>query len=241
VGFTIDHDVLDVVLAVLTNPWVAGLLLWLGLLGLFLELKMPGFAMPGAVGGAALVLLFGSQYAVGHASLPEILLFVVGLILLVFEVAIIPGFGVVGIAGIGCSLLGLTMALQSGSIPDLRLPAARHAMLDALFSMSIGFVGFGAAALVIARLLPEIPGFSRIVQHSDVSTEAGFTTRVAGDSALVGRQGRALSDLRPAGKIQIGEQILDAATEGTYLEAGARVRVTRADGNRLLVTPLEHS
>jgi membrane-bound serine protease (ClpP class) len=240
-SLTVDRAVLDVALAVLTNPWIAGMLLWIGLLGVFVELKIPGFGFPGIAGATAFAVLFGSQYLVGHASPLEMLLLLVGLILIVFEVAVIPGFGVVGVAGIGCTLLALVLALQSGSLPDLRLPGARDAMLSALFSIALGFVGFGAGVLVLMRVLPEMPGLSRIVHTSDVSADAGFTTRIATDAGLLGRHGQALSDMRPAGKIQIGEQILDASTAGDYLDAGARVRVTRADGNRLLVEAVERS
>jgi membrane-bound serine protease (ClpP class) len=234
-AITIPHDQLDVVLAVLTNPWVAGMLLWVGLLGVYLEFKVPGFGVPGITGIVALVVLFGSQYLVGHASLLEILMFVVGLILMVLEVAVIPGFGVVGVAGIACTLLGLVLALQSGSFPDLRIPQARAAMLEALFTVSIGVLGFGGAAALLARFFPQVPGLNRLVQTSDVSARDGFTAELPGDVALVGRLGRALSDLRPSGKIQVGDEILDASTTGEYVEAGTRVRVTRADGNRLLV------
>ncbi len=232
---TIPHDVLDVALAVLTNPWAAAMLLWVGLLGVYLEFKIPGFGVPGLVGLTALAVFFGSQYLVGHASTLEILLFVVGLILIVLEVAVIPGFGVVGVAGIACTLLGLVLALQSGSFPDLRLPQARAAMLEALFTVSLGGLGFGGAAAALARFFPHVPGLNRLVQKSEASAAAGFTAALPGDAALVGQFGRAVSDLRPSGKIQIGDQVLDAATLGEYVESGSRVQVVRADGNRLLV------
>lgn len=232
---TIPHDQLDVALAVLTNPWVAGMLLWVGLLGLYLEFKIPGFGVPGITGIVAMTVLFGSQYLVGHASPLEILMFVVGLILIVLEIAVIPGFGVVGLAGIACTLLGLVLALQSGTLPDLRVPQARAAMLEALVTVSVGVLGFGGATAVLARFFPHVPGLNRLVQKSDVSAADGFTAALPGDAALVGRLGRAVSDLRPSGKIQVGEQILDASTLGEYVESGTRVQVVRADGNRLLV------
>lgn len=228
---TVNHDHLDVVLAVLTNPWVAGMLLWVGLLGLYVEFKVPGFGVPGLIGGAAMVLLFGSQYWVGHASPLEIVLFVVGLILIVVEVAVIPGFGVVGVAGIACTVVGLVLALQTGSWPDLRLPQARAAMLEALFSTSIGFLGLLGAAATIARFFPHVPLLNRLVQTGELEA----TVASPADIELLGRHGRALSDLRPSGKVEVGELIIDATTTGAYLERGARVRVARVDGNRIVV------
>lgn len=230
-SLTVSHDSLDVALAILANPWVAGMLLWVGLLGLYVELKVPGFGVPGLIGIAAMALLFGSQYAVGHASPLEILLFVVGLILIVVEVAVIPGFGVVGVAGIACTLIGLVLALQSGSWPDLRLPGARAAMLEALFSISLGFLGFLGAIALIARFFPSVPLLNRLVQTGELAASVASPD----DVALLGHSGRALSDLRPAGKVAIGDRILDASTSGGYVEAGARVRVTRVDGNRMIV------
>lgn len=235
VAFTIDHAWLDVPLAVLTNPWVAGMLLMIGLLGLFVELKVPGFGLPGIAGIVCLALLFGSQYLVGHATGLEVLLFLIGLILILLELAVLPGFGVVGVAGVGCTLLGLVLALQEGSFPDPRVPEEARALVDALVTISVGVIGFAAGGAIAIRMIPHAPGFRRLVLTSEVDDRHGFTAALPEDAELTGRTGRALSDLRPAGKIQIGERVLDASTEGEYLEAGERVRVIRTDGNRVLV------
>src|SRR5690606_37058702 len=84
----------------LTQSTISSLLLTLGFLGLVFEVTTPGWGVPGTAGLVCLLLFFGGRYAAGIMGWEAILLFFVGLLLLILELFVIPGFGIAGILGI---------------------------------------------------------------------------------------------------------------------------------------------
>ncbi|MCH5377906.1 MAG: hypothetical protein JJ992_28450, partial [Planctomycetes bacterium] len=56
--------------------------------------------------------------------------------------------------------------------------------------------------------------------------------------ADVGEEGQAISPLRPSGKMQIGDAMVDVVTEGEFVEAGSRVQVIAKQGTRVVVRPV---
>ena len=76
-----------------------------------MELKTPGIGLPSAIACTAAVLYFTPLYIDGLAANWEILLFVIGIILLIFEFLVIPGFGIAGISGSILILGALILAL----------------------------------------------------------------------------------------------------------------------------------
>ena len=99
------------VLKFLNNPIVSSLLIMIGLLGMFTEIKTPGWGLPGTAAVIALTIFFGANYILELASVIEIVLFIIGVVLLILEIFVIPGFGIPGILGIvfivGSLFLGL--------------------------------------------------------------------------------------------------------------------------------------
>ena len=98
----------------LTHPIVSSLLMTLGMLGIFLEIRTPGFGLPGALGIASLALFFWGHWLVQLAGWEEMLLVASGFVLLVLEIFVIPGFGLAGVMGIGALLAGLSLSLIGG-------------------------------------------------------------------------------------------------------------------------------
>ncbi|MBU2584353.1 MAG: ATP-dependent Clp protease proteolytic subunit, partial [Bacteroidetes bacterium] len=84
----------------LSNPIISGILIMIGMVGLFTEVKTPGWGLPGTAGIIALTLFFGTNYILQLANIWEILIFVIGLGLLLVEIFYIPGFGFLGVIGI---------------------------------------------------------------------------------------------------------------------------------------------
>jgi len=77
----------------LTHPIVSSLLMTIGMLGIFLEIRTPGFGLPGALGIASLALFFWGHWLVQLAGWEELLLVASGFVLLALEIVVIPGFG----------------------------------------------------------------------------------------------------------------------------------------------------
>jgi len=206
----------------LTEPVVSSLLLTVGFLGIVYELATPGWGIPGSVGLAALALFFGARLLTGLAGWLAVLLFVAGLVLLIVEVLALPGFGLVGVAGLVSLLSGLYLSFH-----DLRAAA-----------WVVG--GSLAATVVLAAVtlgaLRKSRGAHRLVLTTRQWPEEGYTAP-AEMHRWVGRSGRAVTPLRPSGVVEVDGQRLDASTEGEYVEAGTPVQVVRSEGLRLVVRP----
>jgi membrane-bound serine protease (ClpP class) len=237
---TSRDDWLDSVAMFLRAPLVNVILIMLGVAGLILELKMPGFGVPGIVSAICFVLFFWSHAFAGQSSweftLLAILLFVLGIVLLGIEIFLLPGFGVTGFSGVALIVLSLVLVLLE------QMPTTSQEWTNlgaALTTVGVGLVAGMVAAVALARYLPNIPYASRLVLEppADGEEAAGADLTQEGLNAreLLGAFGVAVTTLRPAGKAQFGEQFLDVVSEGDYVNSGARVQVIEIEGNHIVV------
>src|SRR5262249_4605849 len=228
-------DWLDDVAAFLRLPAVRMLLVMIGIVCLMLELKMPGVSLPIIIAAICFVLFFWAHWDQGITML-ALLLFVLGLVLIILEIFVIPGFGITGISGIILVLLGLGLATLE-NIPQTTQEWMTFG--NTLTTFGLGLVGAVAVALVIGRYLPHIPVANRLVlappgEKSDELMEV--TAEPPHErAALLGAIGVAATTLRPAGMAQFGDQYIDVVAEGSYLPAGTRVQVVEIEGNRIAV------
>ena len=95
----------------LTHPVVSSLLMTIGILGIMVEIRTPGFGVPGPLGAASLALFFWGHWLVRLAGWEELLLVGVGLLLLAIEVFVTPGFGLTGVLGLAALIGGLGLSL----------------------------------------------------------------------------------------------------------------------------------
>jgi membrane-bound serine protease (ClpP class) len=217
-----------------------GLLFLIGLVSLYLEFKVPGFGVAGFVGIAAFALYFFAGSIGGVADSLEIVLFVAGVALIMVEMFLIPGFGIAGIGGLGLMVVSLYLASTPFIVPNS--PLARTYLTDWLLHFSGAVFGSVICAVIIAKTLPSIPLFNRLllVPPADAAalTASGAAVRDgAGD--LIGRKGSAITALRPAGRILIDERRLDVVTQGAFVPEGGMVEVVKVKGNRIVVRALE--
>jgi membrane-bound serine protease (ClpP class) len=219
------------VLRFLTHPAVSSLLMTIGILGLIVELRTPGFGVPGAVGIASLALFFWGHWLVRLVGWEEVLLVGGGLMLLAIELFVTPGFGVTGILGITALLGGLGLSLVGAG-------ATWAGILGALGRVAVSLLLAIATSLVLLRFLPRLPGGRRLVLDTELAAEEGFASAPETDRAWLGKHGTALSPLRPAGIANIDGQRVDVVSDGEFIEAGAPITVARVDGNRIVVRGL---
>lgn len=212
----------------LTHPVLSSLLLSVGILGILIELRTPGFGVPGALGIISLALVLGGHWLVELAGWEELLLIVAGLVLLGVEMFVLPGFGIAGILGIAALLGGLSLSLVgAGAAPA----AIAGAVMRVLLSMVLATVG----ALVLLRFLPRVPAARGLILQSHLGTSAGYVSAPESDTRWLGKAGRTLTVLRPAGIAEIDGERVDVVSDGEMIEAGAAVVVARVDGNRIVV------
>jgi membrane-bound serine protease (ClpP class) len=215
-----------------THPVISSLLMTVGLLGILIELRTPGFAVPGSLGVLSLGLFFWGHWLVQLAGWEELLLVGVGLVLVGLEIFVIPGFGVAGLAGIGALMAGLGLMLVGAG-------ATFAVVVGALGQVALALVLAIAAALVLLRLLPRLPFGRQLVLETDMDAADGYASAPPQDRLLLGHSGYALSPLRPSGLAMIDRHRVDVVSDGSYIEAGARVEVTRVNGNRIVVRAMD--
>jgi len=213
---------------------VASLLMMTGLVALYMAFKTPGFGAAEMVALACFGLLFLSKYMVGLASMVEVVVFVVGVALLAVELFLIPGFGVVGIAGVLCILTSLVLSLQKFTIP--RYDFEVSILLRNLFVVFGSLLGATLVFMVAVRYMAGTPLLGRLVLAGAETAESGYVVGSAARRDLVGKRGVALSNLRPAGRAEIGGETMLVVADSEFIESGVAVVVTEVRGNKVVVS-----
>jgi membrane-bound serine protease (ClpP class) len=212
----------------LTQPVLSSLLMTLGILGLIVELRTPGFGVPGALGLASLALFFWGHWLVQLAGWEELLLVGSGLVLLALEVFVVPGFGLTGVLGLGALLGGLGLSVVgAGATWEVILMAMGRGALALLLAL--------AASLALLRFLPRLPFGRRLVLETELSAGTQGAAAPEHDRRWLGKSGIAASPLRPAGLAHINGERVDVVSDGEFIEAGQPIEVIRVDGNRIVV------
>jgi len=212
----------------LTNPVVSSLLMSVGLIGLLVEIRTPGFAVPGTVGLISLGLFFWGHWIVQLAGWEELLLVAIGIVLVLVEVFVVPGFSIAGLAGIVALVAGLGMALVGAG-------ATVSVFITALGRVAISILIALGGSLVLLRFLPRLPVGRRLVLQTDMEADEGYVSTPESDRHWLGRKGVAVSPLRPSGIADIEHARVDVVSDGDFIDAGTPIEVTRVDGNRIVV------
>lgn len=213
----------------LNNPIIASILIMIGFFGLLAEIKTPGWGLPGTAGLIALALFFGSSYILQLASIVEILMFVAGVVLLLVEIFVIPGFGVAGISGIVLIFASIFLSLI-GSEPFITFESISVAIIQ----LTVALIAAIILVFLLAKFLPKTTAFSKLVLSESEKTDQGFVSYPS-DTSLIGKSGKALTVLRPAGIAEIDGKKYDVVADNEYIEPGKPVKVIRVEGIKVVV------
>lgn len=218
----------------LTNPTVAGLLLMLGMGGLYFEVKTPGFGVPGLIGVTCLALLFGSHFVLGLTNVIDIVLIISGLILLLVELFILPGFGIAGFAGFACIIIGTYLALVNAPIPQYSWDYER--LNEVTYSFAVALVTFFIFVAATWRYLPRTPLYDRLVMAGTQQVEEGYVAQTAENvESALGLRGTTITMLRPAGSGRFDGKKLRIVSRGEYIGKNVPVEIVEVEGNRYVV------
>lgn len=224
----------------LINPAISGILVLIIIGGIYFELQTPGVGFPLAASVLAAILYFAPLYLEGLAANWEILLFFVGAILLLVEIFVIPGFGVAGISGIALILFSLVSSLLQNEGFDFEVPqsGAGLSVVQALATVLIPFGVLITFLLFFGQNLLQMAAFKRLALQSTQDADAGYVVADQ-QNHLVGETGLALTDLRPAGKVQIAGRPYDAKATTGWIDKGTTVRIVAQERFELVVEPVE--
>jgi membrane-bound serine protease (ClpP class) len=215
----------------LSNPLVAPLLLSIGVLGIMIEIKTPSFGVAGLVGLGSLAAFFGSHLIIGLAGLEEVLLLAAGMVALGIEVFVVPGFGIAGLIAIACIGTAIFLALL-GNLPTWAdIARAGGVVMATVVIVSAMIYG-------LVQHLPTSRRWRGIFLQATLGKDEGYVAAEA-RADLMGVEGVAATDLRPSGTAVVDGERLDVVSEAGFVPKGARVRIVRSEGYRLVVQPVE--
>lgn len=220
------------ILRFLSSPVVSSILMLMMLGGLYFELQTPGVGFAGGISALGAFLFFAPLYIIGLAESWEIVLFIIGIILIVIEIFIIPGFGLAGISGITLMIFSLGAALVGNigfNFPEL------SQMAGAIWTLTTTLLIGIALVISLARYLPANEYFSRLVLTDSTDRESGYISSTPQDD-LVGLKGKAITPLRPSGIILIDNKKISVVSDGVFIDSGDEIIVVSSAGGRVVVT-----
>ena len=231
----------DRLISWLIHPAVSSVLILLILGGIYFELQSPGIGFALAVSVGAALLYFAPLYLEGLAANWEILLFLAGIILLAVEIFVLPGFGVAGVSGIVLMIFSLISSLVGNVGLDYEMPEVRGGLglMQAMIVVMLPVVlAFGALVFWGQNIL-NTRAFQRLVL-SDSSEAAGDAPALGYEAPIApGREGVALTDLRPIGRVQFDGKNYEARARFGYIEKGVKVRLVELRRYTALVDRME--
>ncbi|HET8827965.1 MAG TPA: NfeD family protein [Pelobium sp.] len=226
----------DTIIGLLTNPAVSSVLILLMIGGIYFELQSPGIGFALLVAIVAGLLFFAPLYLEGLAENWEILLFLAGIALLILEIFVIPGFGVFGIAGIICMVVGLAMSLVLNDFFDLSVSGSERIVQSFLIVLG-SIIGSIFLSVVFGGNILRSKAFQRLVLQDEQQSAQGYQVTKP-NFELLGKSGFAKTDLRPSGKIEIDGEWYQAISNDGYIENGTDIVVSKIENYNLIVKKL---
>jgi len=233
-----EHQItwVDHLVGFLINPLVSGLLIMGIIGGIYFELQAPGIGFALAVALICGALFFAPLYLQGLADNWEIAIFVLGIILLILEIFVIPGFGVAGIAGIILVLCGLAFSMVANDYFDFKL--TQPGLLMNSFIIVIGAMILTIILMVIfGKNILQSPTFKKLVLADEQKATEGYTSSVAKPN-LINKVGVTKTVLRPSGKIEIDNVWYDAVSLDNFIDVGEEIYVEKHENYNLFVRKL---
>ena len=220
----VEEEKYDYILRFLINPAVLSALISIGIIGVYIELKTPGFGIGGVISIIAFSIFFFAQVFVGESGFLAPAIFFLGIVLLAIEIFVIPGFGITGILGILGIVAGIFMSFGINNIAQATLVVFVSLIADIIL------------IIILARFILKSKGFKNIVALE--TDTAGYHSSVSYDN-LLGCEGITDTFFRPSGNIIINDKKYDAITEGEFINKGVKIKVILVEGNKIVIKEIK--
>ena len=220
----------------IANPMYSWIFLLIGILGIIIEIKTPGFGGGGLIGGLSLVLFFWGNHIAQLTNWFEIILFFLGVGLVALEVFVIPGFGLAGIGGIGLIFLSIFLAMFR--LPPSGFDFGMWRLVGPVSTMTIALAAGTIAVFFIVKYLPKSSLWKRLALQTEFTSMTGYVAP-PDLSGLVGKMCVTDTTLRPSGAVRLNGKRYDAKSECGYIPAETRVKIIKVESASLVVEPLE--
>jgi membrane-bound serine protease (ClpP class) len=144
-----------------------------------------------------------------------------GLLLLLAEIFFIPGFGLAGIGGIAAILASIFLTF--GNIVQ--------ATYSILIALGVSVIGF----FLLIKYIPSTRTWRKFVLSTEQKKELGYTVGTKDLKRLTGKEGIAITPLRPSGIIEVNGKKLNALTRGEYVDSNTKIKIISVEGNKIVV------
>lgn len=235
-GYTLQYFKLGAterIISFFLNPFISGLLILVIIGGIYFELQAPGIGFPLFAAVTALVLYLVPYYLNGLAEYWEILALFIGLILIILEIFVIPGFGVAGVLGIAMTIGSLILIMLNNDFFNFDFVPLGDIVV-AIFVTLGGISGGGLLLFFGGARLTQTKAFRRMALTDTQEKGQGYTSNFT-EEPMMGKTGKAFTVLRPSGKVLIEGKLYDAFTRGEYIEKEDLVEVISVEGSTLRV------
>ena len=232
------YTFIDKLIGFLVSPVVSGILIMLIIGGIYFELQQPGIGFPLVLALSAAALYFAPLYLEGLATYWEIIIFVIGIVLILLELFVIPGFGVSGVLGILCLVTGLVFSMV-GNVGFDFSGVPTGIIANRLMVVLVAFAVALPLSIWLGKKLFESTLFGGLALNTVQDAKEGYTVATEQEQSLIGATGSAATILRPAGKVRIDDKTYDAVAQIGYIEQGKPVSVVDYVNGSLVVTAYE--
>lgn len=216
---------------------LAPLFLLGGLVCAYLEFKIPGATLPGALAVVFFGLFFGGHYLAGLAGFEVVALFFLGALLIIAELVFFPGIVLPAVMGAALMLIAIVLAMADRYPSQPFIPSLDQLALP-LINLGVAIAFSAILITILMSMLPKTSLYRTMVL--DASVQGGSSgPLVAAGSVLtglgLGMTGVTRTPLRPAGKAQFGDTVVDVVSEGAFVAAGVEVHIEQIEGARVMV------
>lgn len=208
---------------------IAPILMLIGMGGLWLEFKTPGFGFFGLLGGTCLILFFFGHHIAGLSGMEDLIFFIIGIILIALELFVTPGFGILGISGLAISLFSLVNAM-SERLPGSWKPISFEfsTFSEPLLNVVIAFIGSIGMLAIVGKYIPKTTLFSNITLNETISNNFD-------QDNSIGSIGITINDLRPSGTAKFKNKKLDVVTSGEFISKNTEIKIISLEGTKVIV------
>lgn len=213
---------------------ISSILIALGILGLFIEFKTPGFGIFGVSGIILLTLVFFGHSIAGLSGSEPILIMLLGLVLIAVEIFFFPGTIVPALTG-ALMILGSLVWAMLDIWPHQPISLSSDMLLQPLFNVTLGVIGAIVLFIALLRFLPSGGIWGKMVLQTAVGGEPAGIRALHSSSndeppSLIGKSGKAVTDLFPSGQVEIDGKRYDAHLPVGSADAGTEITVTGTTG-----------
>ena len=215
----------------LTNPAFQAILIMIIIAGVYFELQSPGIGFPTIAAITAAILYFTPLYLDGLVQNWEIVVFIIGILFIMLEIFVFQGLGISLILGILCIGVGLVFALLDNhyfTFENVRMPDMSRSILTVFSGILMGMIG----VLWLSSRIGEKGMFRKIALTTDLASSGSADKKVG---LLVGKTGKAMTVLRPSGKVIIDNEVYDAVSNQGFIDKGTMVTVVKVENMQVYV------